>query len=105
MLFPACSLVFGRFCHRVYASSSSGNLARPAILLLEEYGALGVAITSALKKFAPAHTTHTAKSLKEAEALAGKVEPELFLIDVDPPWPKLTQLLGKIGSKFRNHVF
>ena len=82
------------------ASSSSGNSAKPAILLLEEYSALGVAITSALKKFAPAHTTHTARSLKEAETLAGKVEPELFLIDVDPPWPKLTQLLAKMRSEF-----
>jgi DNA-binding response OmpR family regulator len=82
------------------ASSSSGNAARPAILLLEEYGALGVAISSALKKFAPSHTTHTARSLKEAETLAGKVEPELFLIDVDPPWPKITQFLGKMRSEF-----
>lgn len=28
--------------------------------------------------------------------LAGEIHPELLLIDVDPPWPKLTQLLGKM---------
>jgi DNA-binding response OmpR family regulator len=82
------------------AKSSSGNTAKPAILLLEEYAALGVAIKSALKKFAPSHTTHVARSLKEAETLARKIEPELFLIDVDPPWPKLTQLLGQMRGQF-----
>lgn len=82
------------------AKSSPGNPAQPAILLLEEYAALAVAIKSALKKFAPSHTTHVARSLKEAETIAGKAGPELFLIDVDPPWPKLTQLLGKMSSQF-----
>jgi DNA-binding response OmpR family regulator len=70
----------------------------PSIVLLEDYPALATAIASALKKFAPAHATHTARSLKELEALATELRPELLLIDVDPPWPKLTQLLGKLRS-------
>jgi DNA-binding response OmpR family regulator len=66
--------------------------------LLENYPALATAITSALRKFAPHHSAHTARSLKELESLAADVEPELLIIDVDPPWPKLTQLLGKLRS-------
>jgi DNA-binding response OmpR family regulator len=76
--------------------SSPGTTPQPAILLLEEYGALAVAIGSALKKFAPHHATKVARSLKEAESLASSTRPELFMIDVDPPWPKLTQLLSKL---------
>jgi DNA-binding response OmpR family regulator len=74
-------------------------MAKPGILLLEEYEALATAIASALKKFAPNHATHVARSLKEAEKLAATVQPELLIIDVDPPWPKLTQLLGKMRSE------
>ncbi len=81
------------------AQTSSGTTRHPAILLLEEYGALAAAIRSALKKFAPHHSTHVARSLKEFEALAGKIRPELLLIDVDPPWPKLTQLLGELRTE------
>lgn len=73
----------------------SSPTSKPGILLLEEYDALAAAIGSALKKFAPQHATHTANSLKKAEALAAALEPELFILDVDPPWPKLTQLLAK----------
>jgi DNA-binding response OmpR family regulator len=68
---------------------------KPCILLLEEYDALAVAIGSALRKFAPQHATQTAASVKTAEALAATLEPELIIIDVDPPWPKLTQLLSR----------
>ncbi len=81
------------------AHTLPGTTAKPGILLLEEYGALAAAIGSALKKFAPHHSTHVARSLKEAEALAADVQPELFVIDVDPPWPKLTQLLGSLRSE------
>jgi DNA-binding response OmpR family regulator len=70
----------------------------PSIILLEDYPALATAITSALKKFAPRHSTQTAHSLKELESLSAKLQPELLVIDVDPPWPKLTQLLGKLRS-------
>ena len=82
------------------AHTSKGTTLRPGILLLEEYGALAAAISSALKKFAPDHSTHVARSLKELEALAEKVQPELLLIDVDPPWPKLTQSLGRMRAEY-----
>jgi DNA-binding response OmpR family regulator len=82
------------------AHSAKGTKGKPGILLLEEYGALAAAISSALKKFAPRHSTHVARSLKELEALAEKIRPELLMIDVDPPWPKLTQLLGKLRTEY-----
>src|ERR1700736_4162066 len=66
------------------------------ILLLEEYDALAAAISSALKKFAPQHAGVVARSLAEAEELAADLEPELFLIDVDPPWAGLTNFLEKM---------
>lgn len=70
----------------------------PSIVLLEDYPALAAAISSALKKFAPRHLTHTARSLKELESLSAKFQPELLVIDVDPPWPKITQSLGKLRA-------
>jgi DNA-binding response OmpR family regulator len=73
--------------------SSARTASHRNILLLEEYDALAAAIGSALKKFAPQHATSVARSLAEAEKLAAKIDPELFVIDVDPPWPNLTDLL------------
>ncbi len=81
------------------ARNASANEVRPEILLLEDYPALATAISSALRKFAPAHTVHVARSLREFEGLAAQLAPELLLIDVDPPWPKLTQLLGKLRDQ------
>jgi DNA-binding NtrC family response regulator len=66
------------------------------ILLLEEYDALAAAITSALRKFAPGHAILAARSLAEAEDLAAEAEPELFIVDADPPWPGLTNFLEKM---------
>jgi DNA-binding response OmpR family regulator len=65
-------------------TQSSG---RPSggILLVEEYSALGVAITSALRKFAPLHEVRIAHSLAEAEKTAEAMRPELLLLDLDPP--------------------
>jgi DNA-binding response OmpR family regulator len=77
---------------------SSGTASHRNILLLEEYDALAVAIGSALKKFAPQHATSIARSLHEAEKLAAKIGPELFVIDVDPPWPGLTEFLEKMRT-------
>ncbi len=57
----------------------------PSILLVEEYSALGVAISSALKKFAPQHATRVAQTFTEAESLAAELRPELFILDLDPP--------------------
>ena len=67
-------------------SESSGNPAG-GILLVEEYSALGVAITSALRKFAPLHNVRVAHSFAEAETAAAVMRPALFLLDLDPPPP------------------
>ena len=75
---------------------------QPSILLLEEYDALAAAILSALKKFAPNHASAVARSFAEAERLAATVDPELFILDVDPPWPGLTDFLQKISSTHPN---
>ncbi len=72
------------------------------ILLLEEYDALAAAISSALKKFAPQHTRGVARSLAEAEKLAANLGPELFIIDVDPPWTGLTNFLEKMRAAHPN---
>lgn len=73
--------------------SSAGTTPQPSVLLLEGYDALAVAIGSALKKFAPGHPVSFARSLAEAEAIASKTRPALFVVDVDPPWPGLTDFL------------
>jgi DNA-binding response OmpR family regulator len=80
------------------SSQSSGTASHRNILLLEEYDALAAAIGSALKKFAPQHATSVARSLREAEKLAAKIGPELFVIDVDPPWLGLTEFLEKMRT-------
>lgn len=69
---------------------------QPGILLIEEYDALAAAFGSALKKFAPGHRLHRAKSLAEAEKLAKTSNPELFVIDFDPAYPGLTEFLQKM---------
>jgi len=69
-----------------------------SVLLLEEYDALAVAIGSALKKFAPGHPVSVARSLAEAETLAGQALPALLIMDVDPPWPGLINFVGKMGE-------
>lgn len=65
-------------------TTSSENLPR-GILLVEEYGALAVAISSALRKFASLHTVEVAHNFAEAQSLAAKMRPELFVFDLDPP--------------------
>ena len=69
------------------------------MLLLESYDALAAAIGSALKKFAPQHKIDIAVSLADAEKLATQDAPELFVIDVDPPWPGITDFLEKMREK------
>jgi DNA-binding response OmpR family regulator len=68
------------------------------ILVLEDYGALAAAISSALKKFAPEHKSVSASSLAEAEKSARDLEPDLFVLDVDPPWSGLTNFLQKLRA-------
>lgn len=82
----------------VRSKTSTTGTSQRSILLLEEYDALAAAISSALKKFAPKHFGAVARSLTEAEKLASKLEPELFVLDVDPPWSGLTSFLEKISS-------
>jgi DNA-binding response OmpR family regulator len=72
---------------------SAGTTPQPSVLLLEEYDALAAAIGSALKKFAPGHPVSVAGSLTEAEAIASEARPALFVVDVDPAWPGLVDLL------------
>jgi DNA-binding response OmpR family regulator len=78
--------------------SSAADVPQHNILLLEEYDALAAAISSALKKFAPQHAGIVARSLAEAEKLASDLEPELFIVDVDPPWAGLTNFLEKMRA-------
>jgi len=67
-------------------------------LLLEQYDALAAAIGSALKKFAPNHVVSVARSLAQAEAIAETAPPALFIIDVDPVWPGLTDSVERWRS-------
>jgi DNA-binding response OmpR family regulator len=78
--------------------SSTATGSHRSVLLLEEYDALAAAIGSALKKFAPGHATVVARSLADAETLAGKSDPDLFIIDFDPSYPGLTAFLQKMRS-------
>jgi len=82
----------------VRSKSSTTGAPQPAILLLEEYDALAAAVTSALKKFAPKHSALVARSLAEAENLSSRHEPELFVLDVDPPWRGISSFLEKISK-------
>jgi len=82
-------------------SKSSGVVQR-SILLLEEYDALAAAISSALRKFAPQHFGAVARTLTDAEKLAADLSPELFIIDVDPPWVGLTSFLEKLRAAHPN---
>jgi DNA-binding response OmpR family regulator len=77
---------------------SAADVPQRHILLLEEYGALAAAISSALKKFAPGHSIVVTRSLAEAEKLASDLDPELFVLDVDPPWAGLTNFLEKLRA-------
>jgi DNA-binding response OmpR family regulator len=72
---------------------SAGTTPQPSVLLLEEYDALAAAIGSALKKFAPGQPVSVAGSLADAEAIATEARPALFVVDVEPAWPGLVDLL------------
>src|SRR5438477_3036615 len=107
-------LALGRFltCHPLFlcsrvrevaivppaSHSSSGTTSQGSVLLVEEYDALAVAISSALRKFAPGHAVHIARSLKEAKALAEEINPSLLVIDFDPPFSGLSSFLQKLQT-------
>jgi DNA-binding response OmpR family regulator len=77
----------------VRSKSTSTDASQPRIILLEEYDALGAAIGSALRKFAPRHNVAVARSIQELKKLTNDLAPELFIFDVDPPWRGLTDFL------------
>jgi len=78
------------------SKSTNTDVPQPSIVLLEEYEALAAAISSALKKFAPQHAGIVARSVKELEKLGTEFEPQLFIFDVDPPWPGITNCLEQL---------
>jgi DNA-binding response OmpR family regulator len=78
--------------------TSDKTPSQPNILLLEGYDPLAAALGSALKKFAPQGTVSIATSLAEAEKVAAQTQPQLFVIDVDPPWAGLTDFLEKMRT-------
>ena len=67
---------------------------------MEEYGALAIAITAALNKFAPFHGVRVARTLTEAEAAAAEMRPELFVLDLDPPPSGDVDFFSKLQSRF-----
>jgi DNA-binding response OmpR family regulator len=82
----------------VPASLESPAGTAPSVLLIEEYGALAAAITSALKKFAPRHRTRVVESLSEAESAAAETHPQLFIIDFDPSHPNAIEFLNRMST-------
>jgi DNA-binding response OmpR family regulator len=81
----------------VPASQESPAGTASSVLLVEEYDALSAAITSALKKFAPRHRTRAVESLAQAEAAAAETEPQLFIVDFDPPRSGAIEFLERIS--------
>ena len=70
------------------------------ILLVEEYNALRVAISSALHKFAPLHGVQVAHSFAEAETAAATIRPELFVLDLDPPPSGEIEFFNKLKANY-----
>jgi len=77
-------------------SQSPGTTSQGSILLIEEYDALAAAINSALRKFAPQHQVHVARSLNEAKTLGKEISPDLFIVDFDPAFSGLSAFLQKM---------
>ncbi|MEP7249113.1 MAG: response regulator [Spartobacteria bacterium] len=84
----------------VNAPTTTSTPPSRGILLVEEYPALGVAISSALRKFAPLHGVQVAHSFADAETLAEAMQPELFLLDLDPPPFGEIAFLDKVKKRF-----
>lgn len=78
----------------------AGTAPSPCILLVEDYDALGIALGTALKKFAPLHTICRARTLPEALELAASARPELFVLDFDPPLEGATAFLSELKSRY-----
>ena len=80
----------------VRPKSTDADGPQPNIVLLEQYDALAAAISSALRKFAPQHRGAVAHSVKELEKFSADLNPELFILDVDPPWRGITDILENL---------
>ncbi|HZE14018.1 MAG TPA: response regulator, partial [Chthoniobacterales bacterium] len=80
------------------ASHESTVGTAPSVLLVEEYDALVAAITSALKKFAPAHRVVAVDCFAEAEARLTESRPALLIVDFDPPRPDAIEFLERIAA-------
>ena len=78
---------------------ASDDLPR-GILLVEEYSALAVAISSALAKFAPLHAVEVAHNFGEAETIAALMRPELFVLDLDPPPKGEIEFLNRLKTQY-----
>ncbi|MEO5720816.1 MAG: response regulator [Chthoniobacterales bacterium] len=74
--------------------TSAGTEGR--ILLVEEYDALGAAITAALRKFAPGHVVRVVRNLAAAREVAFETAPDLLIIDFDPPLAGALELLTEL---------
>jgi len=83
------------------SKSTSTAASQPSIVLLEGYDALGAAIGSALKKFAPRHNVAVARSIQELKKFTDDFAPEVFIFDVDPPWKGLTDFLEELRDSHR----
>ncbi|MDQ6764641.1 MAG: response regulator, partial [Verrucomicrobiota bacterium] len=75
--------------------SSTAGRSQP-ILLVEEYGALAMAFSSALRRVAPDHETTLARTLADAEIAAETSPPALLVIDVDPAPGGLVDFLERL---------
>ncbi len=51
---------------------------------MESYDALRIALSSALRKFAPNHAIRVTPTLADAEVALETIRPELFVLDLDP---------------------
>ena len=78
------------------SKSTSTAASQSSIVLLEGYDALGAAIGSALRKFAPRYNVAVARSIQELKRLSDDLAPDLFIFDVDPPWRGLTDFLEEL---------
>lgn len=81
------------------ASHESPAGTAPSVLLVEEYDALAAAIASALKKFAPGHRIHVVESLGDAAGKAREINPQLFIVDLDPPQADAIEALTAISAE------
>lgn len=80
------------------ASLESPIRTTASVLLIEEYEALAMALTSALKKFAPQHRTRVVQSLSDAESAAVEIGPQLFILDFDPPHSNTIDFLNRMRA-------